>query len=332
MTSKITFILLIFSFLITHAQTLKGKVLDATTKAPIESVSVYFDNTTIGTTTNDLGEFSITYNDAVQSTLVISFLGYNKVFITDYRQKENITIELNEAFTQLDEVVINTDDGMSRAVKLKWFRKEFLGKSSNGKSCKILNEEDIKLRSDKRKRTIVAWSNTQIIIKNKNLQYEISFDIIDFEIQLGNFNAASVMYSGTCFYKDLDKKQTKKITRIREKAYKGSVQHFIRALYNKDVEAQDYVFGKKGFVVKPYDFITISEADSEGLKSVKLLDKTLDIFYKDVKESVIETRVEKFYIDKYGNYFPIESVLFGGYLGRQRLGDVLPLDYGIVDN
>ena len=133
MTSKITFILLIFSFLITHAQTLKGKVLDATTKAPIESVSVYFDNTTIGTTTNDLGEFSITYNDAVQSTLVISFLGYNKVFITDYRQKENITIELNEAFAQLDEVVINTDDGMSRAVKLKWFRKEFLGKSSNGK-------------------------------------------------------------------------------------------------------------------------------------------------------------------------------------------------------
>ena len=60
--------------------------------------------------------------------------------------------------------------------------------------------------------------------------------------------------------------------------------------------------------------------------------KALDIFYKDVKESVIETRVEKFYIDKYGNYFPIESVLFGGYLGRQRLGDVLPLDYGIVDN
>ena len=149
-----------------------------------------------------------------------------------------------------------------------------------------------------------------IIIKNKNLQYEISFDIIDFEIQLGNFNAASVMYSGTCFYKDLDKKQTKKITRKREKAYEGSVQHFIRALYNKDVEAQDYVFGKKGFVVKPYDFITISEADSEGLKSVKLLDKTLDIFYKDVKESVIETRVVKFYIDKYGNYFANRKCTF----------------------
>lgn len=329
MTSKISFILLLFFCLTTYAQTLKGKVFDAATKTPLESVSVYFDNTTIGATTNDQGEFSITYNDAVQSTLVISFLGYDKVYISDYRQKDNILIELKEAVAQLDEVVINSDDGMSRAMKLKWFRKEFLGKSVNGKSCKILNEKDIRLRFDKRSRTITAWSNTPIIIKNKNLQYEISFDIADFELQLGTFNAASVMYSGTSFYKDLDTKQSKKIKRKREKAYKGSVQHFIRALYNKDLEAQDYVFGKKGFVVKPYDFFTISKADSLGLKSVRLLDNTIDVFYKDVKESVIETKVTNFYIDKYGNYSPIQSVLFGGYLGRQRVGDALPLDYGL---
>ena len=66
------------------------------------------------------------------------------------------------------------------------------------------------------------------------------------------------LFSKSEYFDIIIKKQTKKITRIREKAYKGSVQHFIRALYNKDVEAQDYVFGKKGFVVKPYDFITIS--------------------------------------------------------------------------
>ena len=332
MTSKISFILLLFFSIKTYAQTLKGKIFDAITKAPLESVSVYFDNTTIGTTTNDLGEFSITYNDAVQSTLVISFLGYDKVFIGDYRQNKNITIELKEAVAQLDEVVINTDDGMSREMKLKWFRKEFLGKSSNGKSCKILNEKDIKLRFDKRKRTITAWSNKPIIIKNKNLHYEISFDIIDFEIQLGSFNASSVMYTGTCFYKDLDIKQTKKISRKREKTYEGSVQHFIRALYNKDLAAQDYVFGKKGFIVKPYDFFTISKADSEGLKRVKLLDNSLDIYYKDVKESVIETTISEFQIDKYGNYMPIQNVLFGGYLGRQRGGDALPLDYGLSKN
>ena len=76
--SLIAFLLPLFCI----SQTFKGRIIDKVTQLPIETVAVYFDNTTIGTTSKENGEFSITYLDAVQSTLVISYLGYEKVFIT----------------------------------------------------------------------------------------------------------------------------------------------------------------------------------------------------------------------------------------------------------
>ena len=308
------------------SQTFVGRVIDKASQEPIETVAVYFDNTTIGTTTNENGEFSITYSDAVQSMLVISYLGYEKVFITDYRTKNDVTILLKEAVNELDVVFIDADDGMPRAQKLKWFRKEFLGKSENAKSCKILNEKDLKFRYNRRNRTLIAWSNKPVLVKNKKLQYEVSFDIIDFEIVIGNWNAVSVIYTGTSFYKELNKSVRKRTLENRKQAYDGSVQHFMRALYNKELEEKGYIFGKKGLKVNPYDFFSIYDTDKYGYKTVSLKEK-LDIFYKDVTESVIETSVTDFKVDKYGNYSPITDVLFGGNMGSQRIGDSLPLDY-----
>ncbi|WP_040279331.1 carboxypeptidase-like regulatory domain-containing protein [Psychroserpens damuponensis] len=328
MKTKLLSVFLILYISISHSQIFSGTVLDTATNKPLESVSVYFDNTTIGTSTDDKGYFSIEYTDAVQSTLVISFLGYEKIFIADYRSKDDIKILLKESANELDIVVIDADDGMSRELKLKKFKREFLGKSENGKSCKILNEDDIKLRYNKRDKTITAWSNTPIIVKNKNLKYEVSFEIIDFEMTLGIWGASSVVYTGTSFFKDLDPKKKKRTSKNRQSAYDGSVQHFIRALYNKQLEDKGYIFGVEGFVVNPYDYFIMSKANSNGIKTVALKEK-LDIFYKGTIESIIQTEVQYFKIDKFGNYSPIQDVLFGGNMGSQRVGDSLPLNYGL---
>ncbi|MEH6537005.1 MAG: carboxypeptidase-like regulatory domain-containing protein [Psychroserpens sp.] len=331
MKNRVLSFFLFLCVTITHAQLFSGKVLDIVTNEPLESVSIYFDNTTIGTATNDKGEFSIEFTDAVQSTLVVSYLGYEKVFIADYRSKTSITIFLKESLDQLDTVIIDADDGMSRELKMKKFKGEFLGKSKNGQSCKILNEKDIKLRYNKRDRTITAWSKTPIIVKNRNLRYEISFEIVDFEMTIGNWGASSVKYTGTSLYKDLDTKQKKRIVENRVNTYKGSVQHFMRALYNKELEEKGYIFGVEGFKVNPYGYFTISNVDDYGHKTIALKEK-LDIFYKDVIESIIQTTVNEFKVDQYGNYAPIPDVLFGGDMGRQRVGDSLPLDYGFGED
>lgn len=316
------------------SQTLTGKVIDKLTRAPVETVAVYFDNTTIGTTTDENGVFSISYTDAVQSTLVISYLGYEKVFITDYRSKTYLTIELAEATNTLDEVYLDYNDGLTRKQKLKLFRKEFLGTSKYAKSCKIVNEEDLILRYNKRNKVLSASSKVPVIVNNAALQYNVSFDIIDFEVHFtyvnpnsNTFNVYSVTYLGTSFYKNLKDADRKKVIKNREAAYKGSVQHFMRALYQKNLRNEGYQIFHDKFIVDEWSYFTVEDLENSDFKKVTLGSKVTILYDKEI-QSAMELNIDAFYVDSYGNYTPIVGVYFSGDMGSQRVGDTLPSDYG----
>lgn len=324
--------------IICSAQNISGKIIDKETQQPIETVAVYFDNTTIGTTTDKNGIFSLDYTDATQSTLVISYLGYEKVLISDFRSKNNISIALVEAKNTLDEVYIDYDDGLTRKQKLRLFRKEFLGTSKFARSCKILNEEDLILRYDKRNKAMFVSSKIPVLVENKALQYKISFEIVDFEVKYnyanlktGHFTVHSVIYYGTSFYENLKKKNRKKTIKNRDKAYKGSVQHFIRALFNKNLKEENYWIFYDSFRVNEWNYFEVTEVENSDYKKVRLKDKVTILYDKDF-QSEIQLEVPEFYIDVYGNYTPIVGVYFSGALGSQRIGDTLPSDYGLVKN
>ncbi|MCB0398312.1 MAG: carboxypeptidase-like regulatory domain-containing protein [Winogradskyella sp.] len=320
---------------ICFSQTLKGTIVDASTNKPIETVAVYFDNTTIGTTTDIEGNFSIDYSDAIQSPLVISYLGYEKVIIEDYRTKRDIIIKLKPTDVSLDEVFIDFDDGLTRKQKLKLFRKEFLGTSKYGKSCKILNENDIVLRYDKKRKALYANAEVPIIIKNKALQYQISFDMIDFEanyryanLETQDFALDRVAYAGTSYYKDIKEANKRSTKRKRDKAYKGSVQHFMRALYHKNLSEEGYEIYYKSLKVNEYAYFNIETKADTDFKEVSLKQK-VSILYDRKEQSDIESYVDSFLVDAYGNYSAIKGVYFNGAMGSQRMGDTLPLDYGL---
>ncbi|WP_299121803.1 carboxypeptidase-like regulatory domain-containing protein [uncultured Winogradskyella sp.] len=333
---KHKYFLIVFVFpFFCFAQTFNGRVIDKVTQEPIETVSVYFDNTTIGTTTDENGEFSITYTDAVQSTLVISYLGYEKVLISDYRFRNNVTIELVEADNALDEVYIEYDDGLTRRQKLRLFRKEFLGTSKFGKSCKILNEDDLILRYDKGNKSLYASAKAPVRVENKALQYEIAFDIIDFEVEFryveiktSTFTVNTVAFLGTSFYKDLKGSEKKKTIKNREIAYEFSIQRFMRSLYNKNLRDEGYWIYYDKLRVEEWSYFTIEDITDSDLKKVKLKDKVTILYNKEL-QSELQIEVDEFFVDVYGNYTPIEGVYFSGIMGSQRVGDSLPLDYGL---
>lgn len=317
------------------SQTFTGRVVDKVTQQPIETVAVYFDNTTIGTTTNNNGKFSISFTDGVQSTLVISYLGYEKVLVSDYRNQNNIVIELVEADAALAEVYIEYDDGLTRRQKLRLFRKEFLGNSKFGRSCKIDNEEDLILKYDKYNKSLYASSKVPLKIINKALQYEILYDLKDFEINFRyiniktfSFTINSVMYLGTTFYKDLEKAHKNKTIKNRELTYKGSVQHFMRSLFNNNLRNEDYRIFYDGFVVEEWHYFKVEDLDNSDFKKVTLKEKVSILFDKE-HQSAIQLEIPEFYVDTYGNYTPVIGVYFSGAMGNQRTGDTLPLDFGL---
>ena len=334
MTNRLTlFFFIIPSILL--SQSITGKVIDKVTQEPVETASIYFDQTTIGTTTNENGEFSIDYTDAVRSNLVISYLGYQKVLITDYRKLDNILVELEVATNALDEVFVNFDDELTRQQKLRLFKKEFIGTSRFANSCIILNEDKLVLYYDGKDNTLYASSEEPIRVKNRAIQYQIEFDIIDFEasyrnvdIEENTFILNSVRYLGTTFYKDLTNGSKRKVNRNRNKVYKGSVQHFFRALYNEDLKKESYQIYHKNKKVEEWDFIKISEGKTSSIKELRLKSK-INILYKKSWQSTMELKTDHIYIDVYGNYSPIIGVYLTGYLGNQRLGDTLPSDFGL---
>ena len=111
-TLKSLFTLFIFFITATtFAQTeLKGKVADFLTFQPIESASVYIENTTIGSITNADGNFVLKVpQQHLQDTLVISSIGYKsfRVVISEFENGSDIFLE--EDVASLDEVVIVAD-------------------------------------------------------------------------------------------------------------------------------------------------------------------------------------------------------------------------------
>lgn len=338
--SKTSLFLIVIYFSIQSicAQSIKGIVLDANTNEPIESASVYFDGTTIGTSTNSKGNFEIRLAEGVISPLIISFLGYQKVMLDEYQSSKFYKILLHEDLNTLDEVVISADDGMTKAEKLKQFRREFLGNTENGKSCSILNESDLILRYNSSKKQLTASARRPILVQNDNLEYLISFDLQDFVIEYNyvdllknHYGIHSVIYLGTSFYTDQDSLNSRKIIKKRDKAYEGSHLHFMRALSKKSLNEEGYKIFDGRFEVPPYKFITVEPV--ENSQNVRVtVEKPLSILYDKKLQSAMQVNGENFIIDQYGNYAPIPNVLFGGDIGNQRLGDALPFDYQLLDS
>ncbi len=322
------------------SQTIKGVVLDIVTREPIETASVYFDNTTIGTTTNEKGAFEITLKEGVKSPLIISFLGYTKVELPEYEAGKFYKILLEERTNILDEVYITNDD-WSREAKLAQFKAQFLGMTKNGKSCRILNEDDIILRFDKKSKKLTASAYEPIIVENELLNYRIEYQLQKFEAIYAHDKEKrnrvnSAIYYGTSFYSDLEPVSTEKHIKNRKKAYEGSLLYFMRALVAQNLKDKELqlIFKNKN---QTSPKLLIAKNHNTQLYDISL-SVPVSILYKgsakyqtDIvqKNSFGRTKKVDFSVDDYGNYTPVDAFYLTGYMANLRVGDTLPLDYAL---
>lgn len=86
---------------------IKSKIVDFQTFLPIESASIYVQNTTIGTVSNSDGKFVLLVpREFASDTLVISSIGYKsfKTTVSDF--DDTMDVFLEEDIASLDEVVL----------------------------------------------------------------------------------------------------------------------------------------------------------------------------------------------------------------------------------
>ena len=319
----------LFSFL--QAQDIiRGYVYEWTTKVPITGASVYLDGTTIGAVTDSTGYFNLITQYPTTARLTIRYLGFETQSKALDNKKTLYRIGLMPKIEFLNEVVIE-DDPYSRRQKLKVFKEEFLGLTTAGYRCTIINEEALQLRYDIKTKSLYAEANVPLIIKNTYLGYELVFDLKDFEVVfktndlLKKGNIARTLFRGTSFFKDISNRNPR-IEKRRIKSYLGSPMHFMRATKKGKWDKNRFNVKWKSDRAKYSDYV--SDSLINGFTVFALKGK-LQIKYYDQVSYIYMLKGEVFYIDNYGNYSPGTDVVFEGAMSQLRIGDLLPLDITI---
>ncbi|SHG72213.1 carboxypeptidase-like regulatory domain-containing protein [Flagellimonas flava] len=338
---NINSIFLFFFLLIVKmtAQEITGHVFDAKTKEPIAGVTLYYDGSTIGAITDLEGNFTIKSQYQNNAVLVVRHLGYETRKIQDAGNQGILKIALKEQVQSLNEIVV-TSDPFSRKQKMKVFTLEFLGDTKGGRNSEIVNKKDIKLYFNSYNNTLSAYSDVPIIIANEYLGYRIYFEIEEFKIYFKTQsldridNIHQTLYDGSTQFFDTANGDPK-ILKRRSNAYLGSSMHFMRACWYGNLTDQNFKLKKKFRDLQLSEFYTVQKDTVRDMKAIRFVGDNYIIYHKRKGKSVYRSTLNinepdsVHTLDRFGNYKPFQSLVFGGYMANFRIGEMLPMDYGL---
>jgi hypothetical protein len=343
------------SFYIVH-----GKVLSTDNKQPLQGASVFAQNTTIGTVTDAEGNFKIYLPDGGYS-LVITYTGYNtesrRISNADANDK-NIVFELSQKEKEMADVAVvatsEVKDGWEKYGS--FFLDQFIGQTTNSRHCTIKNKEAVKFYFSKKRNRLKVLATEPLLIENQALGYNIKYTLDSFTHE---YNTQVSLYTGYPLFEELpaaDSVQQLKWMAARQQAYKGSMLHFMRSLYNKELVQQGF---EVQFVVDVNEKETaIPLKDFYGAFNYKKDDSTLlvevrpnqprvgVIFFKekpatkftslypdepaDFQFSIVSFLPgESIGIEQNGYYFEQNDIAVSAYWTWDKMADQLPYDYNV---
>ena len=270
-------------------QTISGKVLDAASHLPVPGTSVFLNNTSRGTMTDNAGNFQITNVPEGKHELVVSSIGY-ETRVYSFRHEQlplHLEIELKIKVRELEEVKVEPYEDAPWDKWGKAFISNFIGLTSNADRCKIRNTEDIRMRYYRNSNRLTAWADKPLIIENKALGYTISYQLEHFEIKFGE--GASI-YLG---YPLFEVNGHGKFKEQRQETYNGSMMHFIRSLYRDSLEQNGFQVrrmhlvpnhekSRVRYVYGPTSFIVLNPRDVQNRKPEKEIPRDSLAYYKKV--------------------------------------------------
>lgn len=361
MKKIISSLLLSLSALFAFAQadyTISGKIVDEETRLPLQGASVFAENTTIGTATNNDGVFQLKLPNGGYS-IVISFTGYNtetKRITTGDAGNSNMVIDLKKKEKSMDEFVVKASyevaDGLAKYGD--FFMENFLGKTANGQISYIKNKEALKFFFYKRTNRLKILATAPLEIINEGLGYTIKYELDSF---VHEYNTQVSVYTGYPLFQEMETSSLDQLIKwntARKVAYNGSILHFMRSMYQKKLKEEGYEIQ---FIVKKNDkevplrvkdaYGTMNYNRDDSTNTVEILPQYKDVavIYKEEGSSPLYvaanpdasakfqlsvlnfTPGESLIIEQNGFYFEQNDVTISGYWAWEKVGDMLPYDF-----
>lgn len=332
----IVFVLLIVSVLAAQnkkVSAIKGIVTDAETKEPLAAASVYFVETTIGTTVAANGEYTLTVAKPGNYEMVVSMIGYElqkkKLFVEKGMQYV-FNFSLVPKPMNLNPIEVKGDAQSEWRRCLRIFTNKFLGALRPAEDCVIENKEyiDFKWLGD----TLSATIRRPLIIANNYLGYKVICEITKYRYNLNTTYQEYAILSRFIEMEPKDSTVKKEWEKHRKDMYYGSPTHFLWSLKHDKMETEGYdMFFVK--TLKKGGLGDRIEKSKELRDSVRFPNKEVFSFPDYIKivykgqVSWIQLRFSYFTIDSNGiadNHIPFLCYGFWANLG---LANMLPRDY-----
>lgn len=273
----------------------KGKIND-NHNAAISQANIYINNSSIGTTSDQNGNFFLLIPERFQKIeLVISCKGFqieHEVVEASEQGLFNFTLQKT---TPSQSITKNPKDIENTKI-WKDFKRGLLGDSEFTKECKILNPEVVNLVYQESKK-IVASTYEPLIILNDAFGLKIRFEIENFET-----DNLTTTFTGFKYFEKLTPISTdeqKRWSKNKNKAYKESLQCFLVALKSNKLkengfevfevlQSVDMYVSKTSIaqqvtegILKPCDVKEICMFDNGTEEFIFHTDQTLMIFVKN---------------------------------------------------
>lgn len=224
------FLLFIPFFSFAQTWVISGRVIE-NNQTPIPFASVYVNNTSIVTTADDKGNYSLSIPSRFKKVeLAASFIGYKSAKTVIERgngKNRTCTFQLTSS-NVLSEVKVKGK--MDKEWKKRWqiFANGLKGESPFTKNCLILNPEAVRLSYDNVRKQVIATATEPIILQNSALGFKILFHMDSFES-----DGEKTFFAGNKFFQEIpveDQKAKNKQQRNRELAYRNSFRNFLVSL------------------------------------------------------------------------------------------------------
>ena len=353
MKKPILFLALTLCCLASFAQSIiSGKVVDADSKEPLQSASVFAQNTTKGTITDKDGLFRLSLEKGGYE-LIISYTGYTgRTIAIQSTGDQELTIEMQKADNSLSEVIIRSSnevpDGWEKYGQL--FVQHFIGATPFADSCTLDNPQVLKFLYFKRNDRLKVLASEPLMITNRSLGYTLRYQLDSF---VHFFQTDINSYRGQCLYTAMEGSpdQLKTWQQNRRQVYFGSRLHFVRAYYDSTLKQEGYTVDllsktdayKFDRLLNPYDTsyyyyndttsnvelwfpakvsitYTRKAPEKEYLQQQQLpMDVPVQISYVSLTDAII--------IKPNGYFFDQKSWINQGYWSWKNLADQLPYDY-----
>lgn len=340
----------------------KGKVIDKTTKAPLQGASIFAQNTTFGEASDPNGNFSIRLPEGGYS-LVVTYTGYeteNMRINHASSQDSGLVFELSPKEKALEEVSI----AISNEVKDGWqkygvfFTDNFVGQTKFAKQCVIKNPEVLHFYFSKKRNRLKVLAKEPLIVDNFALGYTLKFAIDSFT---NEYNTKTNLFIGYPFFEEMkgSPEQQETWAKNRSAAYKGSMLQFMRSLYSRSLQEDGF---ELQFIIKSnneeypiplkdvYGALNYSKDDSTNTVEFFPNQNEVAVIYNNEKpeEAYLQqdgsakkpfqlstltfSPGESVVIEQNGYYYDQADIITNGYLGFKKIGDMLPYDYNQDQN